>query len=67
MDHQRVEYFMEIAKQKNLTRAAQALYISQPALTKYVQRLEKELGGKLFRGNYELTYLGCGIWSTRRM
>lgn len=58
MDHLQVEYFLEIAKQKNLTRAAQTLYISQPALTKYVQRLEKELGGKIFRGNYELTYLG---------
>jgi len=58
MDHQQVEYFLEIAKQKNLTRAAQTLYISQPALTKYVQRLEKKLGGKIFRGNYELTYLG---------
>lgn len=58
MDNQRPEYFLEIVKQKNLTRAAQALYISQPALTKYVQRLEQRLGGKLFRSNYELTYLG---------
>jgi len=58
MDYQRVEYFLEIAKQKNLTKAAQALYISQPALTKYIQKLEQELGGKVFRGGYELTYLG---------
>ena len=58
MDNQRAEYFLEIVKQKNLTKAAQALYISQPALTKYVQRLEQKLGGKLFRGSYELTYLG---------
>lgn len=61
MDFQKLEYFMAIAKHKNLTKASQELYISQPTLTKFLQKLEKELGGKLFRRNvhtYDLTFLG---------
>lgn len=61
MDFQRFEYFMAIVKHKNLTKAAQELYISQPALSKFLQKLEQELGGELFRRDghrYDLTLLG---------
>ncbi|MBS6397678.1 MAG: LysR family transcriptional regulator [Clostridiales bacterium] len=61
MDFQKFEYFMTIAKHQNLTKAAQELYVSQPTLTKFLQKLEQELGGKLFRRNghtYDLTFLG---------
>ncbi|MBP3474878.1 MAG: LysR family transcriptional regulator [Lachnospiraceae bacterium] len=61
MDFQKFEYFMAIAKHRNLTKASQELYISQPTLTKFLQKLEQELGGKLFRRNghnYDLTFLG---------
>lgn len=61
MDFQNFEYFMAIVKHKNLTKAAQELYISQPALSKFLQKLEQELGGELFRRSghrYDLTFLG---------
>ena len=61
MDFQKFEYFLAIARHQNLTKAAQELYISQPTLTKFLQKLEAELGGRLFRRNghtYNLTFLG---------
>ena len=41
-------YFLTIAKEGNLNRAAEVLYVSQPSLTKYVQRLERQVGAPLF-------------------
>ena len=41
--------------------AAQELYISQPTLTKHLQKLEREMGAKLFSRNgntYVPTYTG---------
>ena len=40
--------FYYVAKNGNITRTAQRLYMTQPALTKAIQRLEHELGQKLF-------------------
>jgi DNA-binding transcriptional LysR family regulator len=42
------EYLVEISKQRSITKAANTLYISQPALSKFVLKLEKEAGVKLF-------------------
>lgn len=42
------EYFVEIVRAGSLTKAAGKLYISQPSLTKYIQRLEKQVGVRLF-------------------
>ena len=47
MEYTDLEYFIAIAEHHNLTRAAEALYVSQPTLTKYLHKLEKELGGKV--------------------
>lgn len=61
MDIREMEYFVAIAQHKNLTHAAAQLYVSQPALTKYIQRLEEELGLTLFEKigkQLELTYAG---------
>lgn len=40
--------FCEVAKQKNITKASDALYISQPAVSSAIKELEIELGGQLF-------------------
>src|SRR5215211_5926377 len=40
--------FVEIARQRRLGRAANELFITQPALTARIQRLEAELGVPLF-------------------
>lgn len=64
MEYTDLEYFIAIAEHHNLTRAAEALYVSQPTLTKYLHKLEKELGGKVFRRNgyqYDLTFLGPAL------
>ena len=44
----RFDYILAILEERNLTRAAQRLYLSQPALTSYLNRLEQELGVKIF-------------------
>ena len=44
----RLEYVIAVAEVQNITRAAEQLHISQPALTIYLNRLESELGVKLF-------------------
>lgn len=44
----KAQCFMEAAKQLNFTRAAEKLFISQPALSKNIASLEEECGMKLF-------------------
>lgn len=61
MGFQEFEYIIAIAKHKNLTKAAQELFVSQPTLTKHLQKLEQQMGGKIFDRNgnaFSLTYLG---------
>lgn len=43
-----LRYFIEIAREENMTRAAQRLHISQPSLSKEIKKLEEELGHSLF-------------------
>ena len=44
-----LRYFLEIAREENMTRAAERLHVSQPSLSKQMKELERELGKKLFR------------------
>ncbi|WP_409299739.1 LysR family transcriptional regulator [Peribacillus sp. SCS-155] len=44
MELRQLRYFIEAAEQKNITKAAQNLHISQPALSKMLKSLEEELG-----------------------
>lgn len=44
-----LRYFLEIAREGNMTRAAEYLHVSQPTLSKQMKELETELGKKLFR------------------
>ena len=61
MEYRSLYYVMAIAEHQNITKAAEALYVGQPTLSKFLIQLEAELGLKLFRrlGNrYVLTYAG---------
>lgn len=51
-----MRYFVEICKSHSLNKAAQNLYVSQPALTKSVQALEKELNTQLLVRDKKGTY-----------
>lgn len=48
MTTKQLEYFIAIATIKNFTKAAQKLYISQPALSSHIKQLETELKIQLF-------------------
>lgn len=48
MNNIQIEYFIELCKTLNFTRTAQNLYVSQPAVSKQISSLEKEIGFKLF-------------------
>ena len=49
MDLTTLRYFVEIAREENMTRAANRLHISQSALSKRLASLEERLDTKLFR------------------
>lgn len=61
MEMQQVRYFLALARELNFTRAAESSNVTQPALTRAIQALEAELGGRLFhreRGQTHLSELG---------
>ena len=48
MDIKAFEYVNAIVEYGSISKAAETLYISQPALSQYLKNLESELGTKLF-------------------
>jgi DNA-binding transcriptional LysR family regulator len=48
MELYQLEYFVEVARQRNFTRASATLHIAQPALSQQMKNLEAELGATLF-------------------
>jgi DNA-binding transcriptional LysR family regulator len=49
MELRQLQYFAAVARHKHFTRAAEELYVTQPALSQQVRRLEAELGLALLR------------------
>ena len=61
MELHEIRYFLALSKTLNFTKAAEMCNVSQPALTRAIQKMEDELGGLLFsreRNNTHLTELG---------
>ena len=48
MNLQQLEYFRVVATLEHITKAANVLHIAQPALSKIIKTLERELGLQLF-------------------
>ncbi len=57
MDLVQIRYFLALARTLNFTRAAEQCNVTQPALTRSIQRLEDELGGPLLLRERSLTQL----------
>ncbi len=62
-----LRYFLEVAREGSVTRAAERLHISQPTLSKQLKDLEGELGKKLFvRGSHDVKLTGEGMLLRKR-
>lgn len=62
-----LRYFLEIAREENMTRAAQRLHISQPTLSRTMKELEGELGKQLFaRSSYSIHLTDEGMLLRKR-
>ena len=47
MDIKSLEWFLAIADERNISKAAAKLYVSQPALSQQIKRLEDDFGHRL--------------------
>ena len=62
-----LNYFLAIAREENITRAAQMLHVTQPTLSRQIMQLEEELGVKLFvRSNHNIILTEAGMLLKRR-
>ena len=62
MDTRLLEYFLTIADEGNMTRAAKTLHVTQPTLSKQLSKLEEMLGVKLFhRTNRRMILSEAGL------
>ena len=67
MDIRVLKYFLTVARERNITKAAEILHIAQPSLSKQLMDLENELGKKLFiRGKRGVTLTETGTLLSKR-
>lgn len=57
MNDLQIDYFMAVATNLSFTKTSEELFVSQPAISRQISQLEKELGCKLFRRNNQRTEL----------
>lgn len=62
-----LKYFLTVAREENITKAAEVLHITQPTLSRQLTELEEELGTQLLiRGKRKLILTDAGILLRRR-
>ena len=62
-----LQYFLAVAREENITRAAALLHITQPTLSRQLMQMEEELGVKLFRrGRHNILLTEEGMLLRRR-
>lgn len=62
-----LNYFLTVAREENITKAAALLHITQPTLSRQMMQLEEELGVKLFtRSNHNIILTEDGMLLKRR-
>ncbi len=56
-----LRYFVAVAREQSISRAANSLFLSQPSLSRQMQQLEEELGQRLFeRGSRKIALTEAG-------
>ena len=67
MELRTMRYFLAVAREENMTRAAELLHVTQPTLSKQLKALEEELGKKLFtRHSFSIQLTEEGILLRKR-
>ena len=67
MELRTMRYFLAVAREENMTRAAELLHVTQPTLSKQLKVLEDELGKKLFtRHSFSIQLTEEGILLRKR-
>lgn len=62
-----LQYFLAVAREQSISRAAEALHLTQPTLSRQLKDLEEELGKQLMiRGNRRITLTEEGVLLRRR-
>lgn len=62
-----LKYFLAVAREQNISAAAQSLFLSQPTLSRQLKELEEELGKQLFiRGSRKITLTEEGLLLRKR-
>lgn len=62
-----LNYFLTVAREENITKAAALCHITQPTLSRQLMQLEEELGVKLFhRGRHNILLTEEGMFLRRR-
>jgi DNA-binding transcriptional LysR family regulator len=62
MEIRTLRYFLQVAREENMTRAAEILHVTQPTLSKTLKALEEELGKKLFeRHSFSISLTQEGV------
>ncbi len=62
MEIKTLRYFLAVAREENMTRAAELLHVTQPTLSKALKALEDELGKKLFtRHSFSISLTEEGV------
>ena len=62
MEIRTLRYFLAVAREENMSRAAEQLHVTQPTLSKALRSLEDELGKKLFtRHSFSITLTEEGV------
>lgn len=57
MNDLQIDYFMAVATNLSFTKTSEELFVSQPAISRQISQLEKELGARLFNRNNQKTEL----------
>lgn len=67
MELRTLRYFLAVTEEKNISKAADSLYITQPTLSRQMMELEEELGKTLFiRGKRKISLTEEGLFLRKR-